>query len=299
MKMVLKSPNEAPYEAGKDFSVVIACADSATAGPACEVLELIEENLTDEGRLFYQWWNFEVLAVSSLRELAAAEAATADIIIIGLHEGQRLSPEVSDWMKQWLGLRKNRPGALVALLDSDLKTTDASQEILAHLKQAAAFGHMDFFATRAKEEKDSGVARWASEAARQFVMARKNDAPGGLPGERRAAAARCGAKQPARQHRLFMNATAQKKPAFDHDEIARLACQLWQAEGGPSGRDEEYWLRAERQLRAACQPENNQPTNAPVKRKVSPANEKKSAGQPAASPESSPASPQRRAAGRS
>jgi len=211
MKMVLKSPNEAPYELGRDFSVVIACADSSTAAPACEVLELIQENLTDEGRLFYQWWNFEVLTVSSLRELAAAEAATADIIIIGLHEGHGLPREVTDWMKQWLGLRKNRPGALVALLDSDLQANDASQKILSHLKQAAAFGHMDFFTTRAKEDRESGVARWASEAARQFITARKSDAQSVLSGDRKPLAARCDSKKPASQHQPFLNAASQKK----------------------------------------------------------------------------------------
>jgi hypothetical protein len=193
MKLVLKSPNEAPYEKGKDFGVVIACEDSSIAAPACEVLELIEQNIKDEGRLFYQWWNFEVLTVASLRELAAAEAAVADMIIIGLHEGRELPQEVTDWMKCWLRLRKDRPGALVALLDSELKTKDATQGILSQLKQVAAFGHMDFFATRAKEGKDAGVAYRASEAARQFVLARKNDARSGLSNAGGMPAARCGA----------------------------------------------------------------------------------------------------------
>jgi len=202
MKLVLKSPNEAPYEAGKDLSVVIACEDSAAAAPACEVLELVEENLKDEGRLFYQWWNFEVLAIASLRDLAAAEAAAADMIIIGIHEEQSLPQEVTAWMKQWLGLRKDRPGALVALLDPDLKTTDASQGVLSHLKQAANFGHMNFFATRAKEGGDAGMARRASEAARQFVRARKIGLPHGLPGESRVPPASCGASKPCNQTRL-------------------------------------------------------------------------------------------------
>jgi|GEM_PF-1862030 len=197
MKLVLKSPNEAPFESGKDFSVVIACEDSSTAAPACEVLELIERRLTDEGRLFYQWWNFEVLTVDSLRELAATEAATADIIIIGLHEGRGLPPEVSEWMKRWLGLRKDRPGALVALLDPDLKTTAASEQILAHLRQAAAFGHMEFFATRAKEGGDSEVARWASRAVRQFGLAHKTCAPGGPRGDRKGLGKQCRIKKPS------------------------------------------------------------------------------------------------------
>lgn len=35
-------------------------------------------------------------------------------------------------------------------------------------------------------------------------------------------------------------------PVSRHGEIAMLAVQLWLAEGRQSGRDLEYWLRAER-----------------------------------------------------
>jgi hypothetical protein len=184
MKLVLKSPNEAPYEAGKDFSVVISFDDSVTAERAGDVLQLLGRNLKkEEGRLFHQWWNIETMAFTSLRELAAAEAATADIIILGVHEGRGLPEMVISWLKRLVDLRKDRPGALVAILDSDKKTPDAAEGIISQLKQAAALGQLDFFATRAKEGRDAGVVRRASEAARQFVMARKNGAPHGLPGE--------------------------------------------------------------------------------------------------------------------
>lgn len=50
MNLVLKGPNEAPYEAGRDLKVVIACEDSALAANACELLELLVDNLAKEGR---------------------------------------------------------------------------------------------------------------------------------------------------------------------------------------------------------------------------------------------------------
>jgi len=34
----------------------------------------------------------------------------------------------------------------------------------------------------------------------------------------------------------------------DEDEIRRRAYELWEADGRPDGRDEEYWHRAEREL---------------------------------------------------
>jgi hypothetical protein len=33
-----------------------------------------------------------------------------------------------------------------------------------------------------------------------------------------------------------------------HDEISRRAQEIWQEHGSPSGRDEEFWLEAEKQL---------------------------------------------------
>ena len=183
MNLGLNSPNEAAFGAAGDFSVVIACEDSATAPSACEVLELLEQNLKDEGRLTYRWWNFELLACTAFHEMAAADAATADTIIIVIHAGRELPQEVTAWMNLWLPLRKNRPGALLAVLNSDLNQPDASPEILAQLKRVAALGHMDFFATRAMEVgRDAEVARRAGEVVRQFVMARKNGVQNGLPG---------------------------------------------------------------------------------------------------------------------
>jgi hypothetical protein len=190
VKLVLKHPNEAPYEAGKDFSVVISFVDAATAERAGQILQLLGQNLKgEEGRLFHQWWNIEVLAFTSLRELAAAEAATADMIIIGLHDGRELPEMIASWVKRWMNLRKDRPGALVALLNTKSKKTDAALGILSQLKQATALGHMDFFATGAMGERSTGVARRASEAARQFVRTRKGSARSGLPGDDRVAPA--------------------------------------------------------------------------------------------------------------
>jgi hypothetical protein len=40
----------------------------------------------------------------------------------------------------------------------------------------------------------------------------------------------------------------------NRERIARLAREIWLSEGGKTGRDLEYWLRAERQVLAAGQP---------------------------------------------
>jgi hypothetical protein len=196
MKLVLKSPNEAPYESGKDFSVVVSFTDAATAERAGDVLQLLGRNLKkEEGRLFHQWWNIETLAFTSLRELAAAEAATADMIILGVHESRDLPEMLLGWLKRMVDLRKKRPGALVAILDSGQNNSDGVEKIISLLKKMAAAGKLDFFVTRSKEGRDAGVVRKAGEAARQFVMARKSNVPHGLPGDGRMSPEVFGAKR--------------------------------------------------------------------------------------------------------
>ena len=201
VKLVLKSPDEAPYEAGRDFSVVIACEDSTAATSACEVLELVERNLADDERVFYQWWNFEVLAIESLREQAAAEAATADMIIIDVHAG--LPEPVTDWMHQWLDLRNNRPGALVAVLDSDLKKSHLAQETLSQLKQVSEMGHMNFFASGAMEVgRDARVTRKVNEVVRQIRHAAQAPCAKRVAGRREVGGGNVSAKKRSNHIRL-------------------------------------------------------------------------------------------------
>ena len=129
--------------------MVISCGDPCIASAACEALELVEQNVKDTGRLFYRWWNFEVLAMKSLQAMAEKEAAEADMIIIGTHKGSELPQEITDWMGRWMALRKGRPGALALVLNSDPKKPNDSTGIVWQLGQRAAFSQMDFFAIQA------------------------------------------------------------------------------------------------------------------------------------------------------
>jgi len=87
-----------------------------------------------------------------------------------------------------------------------------------------------------------------------------------------------------------MNVNTQTNPVLNHDEIARLACQIWQKEGAQMGRDQEYWLQAEWQLRAISQSGNCQKNNNGVKRSL----ELTLAEQPASQPAESPVSRRKR-----
>ena len=51
-----------------------------------------------------------------------------------------------------------------------------------------------------------------------------------------------------------MNKTIEKTVTTNETSVSRLAYQLWETAGRPSGRDLEFWLAAEAKLRAARQP---------------------------------------------
>jgi hypothetical protein len=53
---------------------------------------------------------------------------------------------------------------------------------------------------------------------------------------------------------IDMNAINEQTRGLNHhNDVANLARQIWQSEGGQQGRDQEYWLKAERQILAARQ----------------------------------------------
>jgi DUF2934 family protein len=66
------------------------------------------------------------------------------------------------------------------------------------------------------------------------------------------------------------------------DEIAHLARQIWEWEGRQSGRDMEYWLRAERQLLTR----RNEEARASADSGASPTGSARGSGRPIRLPES-------------
>ena len=67
-----------------------------------------------------------------------------------------------------------------------------------------------------------------------------------------------------------MNPPTVQQATIPREEIARTAWQMWEREGCPQGRDQDYWFRAEQQVLAARQQAENEMINAGAKRKISP-----------------------------
>jgi hypothetical protein len=164
MELVLKHPNDGPIQGIKDVVAIVVCEEPATAPRACALLSRVGRNAGTEGRLIYSWWTFGVLASASLRQLAASEAAAADMVIIATREGPGLPESIKAWISQWLatGEYHHRPRALVALLEPGEKQNGSSQGVLAELKGLAEADGVDFFA--------NGVdVGWEAKLARELV----------------------------------------------------------------------------------------------------------------------------------
>jgi len=161
MELVLQHPDHGPIEPAKDLVAIVVCEDPVTAPRACALLKRIGRKAGVEGRLIYNWWTFSVLASASLRQLAASEAAEADMVIIAAREGPGLPQEVKDWISLWLATGEYHPRrrALVALLEPDKKRNGVTRGVFSELKSMAEADDVDFFANGEEASWDAALTR--------------------------------------------------------------------------------------------------------------------------------------------
>ncbi|HHY85646.1 MAG TPA: hypothetical protein GYA07_08950 [Verrucomicrobia bacterium] len=135
-------PSSTTGDSNATFNVVIAYEDFETGKHARQLYDFLAEHLADECRFGVQMWKFDVLSVSKLRQMAARDAADAEIIIVSAHGRADLPPEVKAWADLWLHESK-RTIALVALFDAQEYLENPARSSLAGLARCAG---VEFFA---------------------------------------------------------------------------------------------------------------------------------------------------------
>jgi hypothetical protein len=90
-------------------------------------------------------WKFDALAMPSLREMAANDAAMADVIVIATRGEEDLPADVKAWSELWLG-RQSSAFALVALFTEPDQHAERVKTTQSYLGWIAARGGMEFFA---------------------------------------------------------------------------------------------------------------------------------------------------------
>ncbi len=138
------SPGSAEPDANTTFNVVIAYEDFETGKHAKKTYDFLAQNLGDDCQFSNQMWKFDVLSIPKLREMAALDAAGADIVIVSCH-GSDLPAEVKAWIESWLS-HQGRPLALVALFDCPEEQIEGTRAAHDYLAAVAQRGQMEFFA---------------------------------------------------------------------------------------------------------------------------------------------------------
>ena len=127
-------------ETSSALNVVIAYEDLETGKRAMKTYEYMVQQLGSQCIFANQMWKFDVLAVPKLKEIAAKDAAAADIIIVSAHESNELPNAVKAWTELWLTY-KTGVSALVGLFDGEA----AENPIRTYLAEIARRGKMEFF----------------------------------------------------------------------------------------------------------------------------------------------------------
>lgn len=131
-------------DAKPTLNVVIAYEDFETGKHAKSTYDFLVEHLGHEFQFLNQMWKFDVLSIPKLRDMAAKDAAMADIIIISSH-GRELSQEVKSWIEMWLA-EKGNPMALVALFTGSSTDPRETAAVRDYLDGVARRGRLEFFA---------------------------------------------------------------------------------------------------------------------------------------------------------
>ncbi|MDB6038452.1 MAG: hypothetical protein JWM99_2293 [Verrucomicrobiales bacterium] len=145
MPLSATTPNASTLSEGPldCFKIVLAYEDQESAGCGLQICNKIAHDLGESFELNKVMWKFDLLNVPKIRQLAAEDAATADMIIFAMHQNADLSGSVCAWIEKALKDASEKPRALVALLSRDCDTQ--GKPGLGYLRRLAEINRIDFF----------------------------------------------------------------------------------------------------------------------------------------------------------
>ncbi len=170
--------NDVSRETPRSLSVVLACEDYSAGMHALWIFDGIfsahDKKLADGAQSI---WKFDLLSISSLRKIAAEEAAAADLIIVSAHSPGNLADTVREWIEMGLAQRTHRPGALALLLDETGDGKFDQFPVAAWLNERATQAGMEFFAHKASGRMafDDSELAMDFEKTAQTLAALRND----------------------------------------------------------------------------------------------------------------------------
>lgn len=138
-------------------------------------VDRLSRQLDVGGGLNMRLWRFDLLGLPLLRERAAVEAATMDVILLAV-KGRKAQPlVVEEWLHRWLDHKEDRPYALGVILEPDEAGKDGPHPVVTFTRKIAVEAGADFFCgvsekpTGAIEALVTGLRARATDSANSFA----------------------------------------------------------------------------------------------------------------------------------
>jgi len=130
------------------LNAVMAYEETSTAERAKETGDHLMRTLKGHYSLGLQLWKFDVLRNPELRDVAATDAAQADMILIATRGAGELPAGVKAWIEAWIVQKReaqDEQSTLAVLFDAPPdKVGVPALAQFAYLQRAARRGNMDF-----------------------------------------------------------------------------------------------------------------------------------------------------------
>jgi hypothetical protein len=138
-----------------------------------EWVDRVCRQIGEEAELKVDLWRFDLLHVPAFRERAALDASEADLIVLSMHGGDLLPPQVQDWMYQWLTLKTDQSAAFVVLLDGTGARSNGNSPLLAGLRgvaQGAGLALFCHFCEARRVEAELSIGRILERAEQSSTV---------------------------------------------------------------------------------------------------------------------------------
>jgi len=140
------NPGAAAAGEGRQWlDVLLMDEDFSTGLRARRLLDEVVNSLNLEIDSRANLWRFDLLGEPALLELAADEAAKADIVFVSAHGQHDLPAAIHSWFKQWLARKGSEPCALAVVLDPSTKEAPERNRMLEALGTVGAPAGVEVF----------------------------------------------------------------------------------------------------------------------------------------------------------
>jgi hypothetical protein len=138
-------PNTRMDESEKEIAVMILYDDLAAAQWAGEVFSSIGESPENNLRFRLQPWRLDFLADPDWADVATAEAAEAELLVVSMSRPSRLPVVIEKWLRAWLNNKHGSDAAVVVLSDKKSGNALGNATRLEFLRRAATEAGVNFF----------------------------------------------------------------------------------------------------------------------------------------------------------